>query len=329
MLTDIILPIDCDTTTKTNVLSNCSATVTKSYEPVISSPWNGTKIATDFHGGEGSELDPYQIFDGSELAFFLQEMEDGKSFEGKYVVLTSDIDMDSHSIAVASEQEFKGVFDGKGHSIKGLVLTGTGSHTGMFAQVSGTLRDVSFDGGSITATVNQNSNFYAGIVAELLEDGLVENIYSSINVRMTESYHNYVGGIVGYNNGGTIQYCISTGSVTSENAVIDSIGGGIAGYSKGGTISACYSSGSISVNGSIMNKCKAAQIVGEVEGEYTVEDCYCLSTAAVYSYNISGRTSNTLGTADTQENCVVALKELLSDSYWVFSGSSIPTLKIK
>ena len=335
----IYLPVETDTETGIEVFYNCPATVYKTYKSVVSAPWNGVKVATSFHGGDGTEGNPYQIFDGAELVYLMNLIKGGNTFDGKYFVLISNIDLDSKSITVDSDKEFKGTIDGKGFKIKTLTLTGTSTHTALFPKLSGTIKNISFEGGIISATVTGTANNnYGGIVGELLSTGKVQDVFSSVNVQIAgntsnapTSYpnHIYAGGIVGYNNGGTILNCFCTGNVSSTYSAVDSVAGGIVGYTKGGTITGCYSGGNITANGQTLTKCKNGQIVGDSEGEITLANCYKLSTATLIRYGSTGSVSNTLGTADTQANCIEALKVIYNEDIWYFSGSAIPTLKLQ
>ena len=57
--------------------------------------WNGSS-ATAFAGGSGSANDPYLIANASQLAYFRDLVDGGKSFEGEYVKLASNIELNAH-----------------------------------------------------------------------------------------------------------------------------------------------------------------------------------------------------------------------------------------
>lgn len=87
--------------------------------------------------GAGTENDPYRISSGDDLALFARLVAEGDTFDGKYVVLDSDIDMggnevvdgegklmlypigfDSESSYIKDKHGvFSGIFDGQGHTI--------------------------------------------------------------------------------------------------------------------------------------------------------------------------------------------------------------------
>lgn len=102
-------------------------------------PWDGS-VADSFAGGTGSQEDPYQIADGSQLAYLHNYVINGLDTESKYFVLTDDIILNSDTINFPNEfcpigaskmpgcaeetgtkgNIFRGVFDGQGYSIIGL-----------------------------------------------------------------------------------------------------------------------------------------------------------------------------------------------------------------
>ena len=77
-----------------------------------------------------------------------------------------------------------------------------------------------------------------------------------------------VGGLVGWNNGGTISACYATGDVTGGNAAV----GGLVGQNLSGTISACYATGDIrDISGG--NDANVGGLVGQnLSG--TISACY-------------------------------------------------------
>jgi len=106
--------------------ANCTATVNQTYEAKVSSLWDGS-VAVSFHGGDGTEENPYVIFDGSEYAYFVQEINNGNTFDRQYIILTSDINLNGLTISTAGDDAnpFLGHFNGNGHIIKNGVVSST------------------------------------------------------------------------------------------------------------------------------------------------------------------------------------------------------------
>jgi hypothetical protein len=83
--------------------------------------------------------------------------------------------------------------------------------------------------------------------------------------------HNVVGSLVGYNNGGTISNCYSTGTVTGHAAI-----GGLVGRNYAGNISNSYSTGSVSGESST----GIGGLVGQQHPECTITNSYSTCSVA-------------------------------------------------
>ena len=151
--------------------------------------------------------------------------------QGKTVYLEADIDLTGTDFAPIPT--FGGTFEGQGHTISGLSLTGSGNVRGLFRyiQPSGVVRDLSVEGW-IDPTDRKNT--LGGIAGS--NQGLLSNCSFHGTVRGAD----YIGGLVGTNEStGQIINCTFSGAVTGEHYV-----GGIAGQ-NGGSIIRCTNSGSI------------------------------------------------------------------------------------
>ena len=151
--------------------------------------------------------------------------------QGKTVYLEADIDLTGTDFAPIPT--FGGTFEGQGHTISGLSLTGSGNVRGLFRyiQPSGAVRDLSVEGW-IDPTDRKNT--LGGIAGS--NQGLLSNCSFHGTVRGAD----YIGGLVGTNEStGQIINCTFSGAVTWEHYV-----GGIAGQ-NGGSIIRCANSGSI------------------------------------------------------------------------------------
>lgn len=151
--------------------------------------------------------------------------------QGKTVYLEADIDLTGTDFAPIPT--FGGTFEGQGHTISGLSLTGSGNVRGLFRyiQPSGVVRDLSVEGW-IDPTDRKNT--LGGIAGS--NQGLLSNCSFHGTVRGAD----YIGGLVGTNEStGQIINCTFSGAVTGEHYV-----GGVAGQ-NGGSIIRCANSGSI------------------------------------------------------------------------------------
>ena len=152
---------------------------------------------------------------------------------------------------------FAGTFDGCGHTISGLNVQGSTANQGLFATINqATIRNL-----NVSGTVSGSANYVGGIVGKA-QAGTIENCSFSGSV----SGSNYTGGIVGglNSNNVTISGCANAASVTGGCA------GGILGYWKTtATIQNCYNTGSIT------GSSKAGGIVGQLS-KGTIENCYSI-----------------------------------------------------
>ena len=159
---------------------------------------------------------------------------------------------------------FSGKFDGNGHKIIGMRIelpsystgypSGMGDiYAGLFAQISGSVYDLTIEGGDISIYGRNSTsyNIYAGAIAGS-NNGTIKNIVSNMNSIHITSQNNsdadlYVGGIVGYNDyRGTITCSNNATTITVKNYRINDLYvGGICGYSTTGTISYCFNTGNI------------------------------------------------------------------------------------
>ena len=75
-----------------------------------------------------------------------------------------------------------------------------------------------------------------------LTNGTISNCYSTGDVSGGDDSE-WLGGLVGYNEGGSISNCYSTGAVTGGTGSEQL--GGLVGYNGSGNISNCYSTGNV------------------------------------------------------------------------------------
>ncbi len=147
-----------------------------------------------------------------------------------------------------NKKEYTGTFDGQGHTISGLYFKDSKTgYVGLFGCNKGTIKNV----------------------------GVVDSYFKGLN---------YVGGVCGYNDGGTITGCNSTGTVSGS---VDSYGssyvGGVCGYNNGGTITGCNNTGTVSGEGSsVGGVCGANYEGGKITG------CYNTGTVSGSRYYVGG-----------------------------------------
>ena len=154
---------------------------------------------------------------------------------------------------------FTGTLDGDGHSVSGIYINSEADNQGLVGYLgSGRTRNI-------------------GVKASYIKGGY------------------YVGGVCGYNYGGTVSNCYNTGSVEGNSSV-----GGLCGMNYGNVIN-CYNNGSVEGN----------EIVGGLCGrnDGTVTNCYNNGNitgsnyvGGVCGYNYGGTVTNCYNTGSVTGN---------------------------
>ena len=129
--------------------------------------------------------------------------------QGKTVILENDLDL--HSIDFTPIPTFSGTFQGNGHTISGLSITGSGNVRGLFRyiQPTGSVRDLHVSGSISPA---DRKNVLGGLAGK--NQGTITMCSFSGTVSGLDS----IGGIAGINEAqGEIINCAFSGSVTGEH----------------------------------------------------------------------------------------------------------------
>ena len=224
----------------------------------ITEPWDG-QVSTDFaNNNTGDNKDePYIITNGAELAYFAQEVNDGNTFEGKYIEITKSINLNNQKISPI----------GLGDTTKNLI---EGEWANFKSVFKGTLNG---NGNIITGiNINEPEVCGVGLIGVLDTVGIIENltIYDGQIIGKT-----CVGGIVGVN-GGTIRNCTNKVTIIAQDNVDEAnsgnVAGGIVGWHEKGFVENCTNYGSIiTKNDSLLDSRgkMAGGIVGAARSRYS------------------------------------------------------------
>lgn len=166
-----------------------------------------------------------------------------------------------------TSDKYTGTFDGDGHTISGLYISGTGNYVGLigYAGNGSKICDLTLKNSSISSTgsnvgaiagdayVVENCHVFdtdvqgkdtVGGIAGTVDKAIVQSS-SAANV----TGNSYVGGVAGRiqsNDSSAMSECFNTGSVTGASVV-----GGLTGnLYNGGTISDCYNTGAVTATSS-------------------------------------------------------------------------------
>lgn len=260
--------------------------------------WDGTAVA--FTKGRGTKEEPWLIENAEQLAYLAQQVNNGTDYKREHFRLVSDLDLRGNEwTPIGTEGNlFWGGFDGDGHTITGMTITGKeNSYVGLFGEcrnftaASSYIKSVTVKGANISgksfvgAIAGAGANIsdcysientiYAsrcvgGVCGSLI--GKISGCYNSSSVSGIST----AGGIMGSasyegNDGnGVVQYCYNIGAVTVSQQ--DSSVGGITGASANRyNISNCLNCGKITGNGK-----NVGGIAGSTDSNYMnfIGNCY-------------------------------------------------------
>ena len=184
------------------------------------------------------------------------------------ITLDKNIDLtgkDWTPIGTNYDNRYKGTFDGRGHTIKGLTVTTNDQFVGLFGYLdrAGTVKNVVMEGIQITSNHVLMSGNTGGVVG--YSWGTIENCSVSGSVSGT----NCVGGVVGSQKAGSIIGCSSSATVKGTRYV-----GGVAGE-EWGTITACYATGDVTLEIDSQRDLSGGGVVG-LNGGNRVLACYAI-----------------------------------------------------
>ena len=246
--------------------------------------------------GSGTAGEPYLIADAADLKAFRDLVAGGAADDGENpnaglcAKLTADIDLQEEPWEPFAPADgyvgsaYAGTFDGDGHTISGLSIDSSASYQGLFGRINGaTIKNLQVEG-----SVVSSGNYVGGIVGQV-QSGTLENCSFTGTISCTKN-GGYAGGITGYAGNTKAQTAAITGCFHAGSVTSSGYAGGIVGYAKYTAISDCYHTGEISgasraggIAAQLQNNCSAANSysIGAVTGSSTAADiCDFLYTSA-------------------------------------------------
>jgi len=231
----------------------------------------GVSASGKYGGGSGEPNSPYLIYDANHMQTIGADSNDWD----KHFKMIADINMADYSYITAliapdtssnngfQGTKFTGVFDGNSHTIFSLEINDSGAgndYIGLFGYIGigGQVLNLAVE------DVNIKGGDYVGGLIGWIESGTVSNCYSTGSI----SGFNYVGRLVG-NNHGTLTNCYSNGLVSGTGDHI----GGLIGWNEFGKVYGCYSSGLVSGTGNFIG--------GLIGNNYSGKVDKCFSTGMV------------------------------------------------
>ena len=240
-------------------------------------------------------------------------------------------------IGIDYNHQYTGTFDGGGHTITGLAVTGSDQYAGLFGRIGSggtvknvTLKDVKIEsnhssgnvGGvagwsygnieycSVSGSVSSNST--AGGVVGYQSDGAITGCNSSATVKgMVRA-----GGVAGAtNSGASLTGCYATGSVSVENNTTSAAyaGGVVESNGASSTLTACYATGSVTGSGS------GTIYTGGVTG---TNDCGTLTACYHANGTVSGPDGTTGGVTGRNFKDSLLGSGIITACYWGSNGQT-------
>ena len=247
-----------------------------------------------FDGGSGTVDTPYEIATAEQLKAFRDSVNLGNSYNGKFIQLTSSIDLADEAwvpIGAASDTAFRGTFDGNSQTISNVVITDDDmENAGLFGVLNtpGTIKNLTVENVNVTAKSS------VGALVGTAYTGTLESCTITGQINITAHYK--VGGLTGGGYAKIIDCRVTaedgstvTGSYQEQEANLegDNVGGLIGFMGEGNTIlSGCTVSG-LTVSGTR----KVGGLAGSVYTDNRIENCK-VSNVTVHSSADAGYASD-------------------------------------
>ncbi len=262
-----------------------------------------------FAGGKGTAAEPYIVQTEKQLRDFAVSLNEKLEYAGIYIRLDKDIDISSSDWNPIGQGEdaFRGTFDGAGHKIKGLTYGSPENakdatndvYVALFGVIgqNGLVRNLGLDNVGIYTTGQHSVNSAA--IAGYLEGGGIDNCYATgtITGKTTKQGNNFVGGLVANQYKGYIINSWADVDVRSETVGTHvSEAGGLVSLNNRGLIANCYTLGDAS--GDAVRAAEGMAYVSNLVAcqAGTIVNCYVLGNTVSDSYSfyvgaISGMTT--------------------------------------
>ena len=318
---------------------------------------NGLPTLKNVGGTQSSEIPTWMrenggpntihIYTAADLANLASAVNSGVNMSGKTFLLMNDIDLSGLNWVPigyyidwnnSNNKPFSGVFDGQGHSIIGLTISGGQNDAGLFGYTHlATIRNVvirnpQIEGRSeVGALVGRQGYSSTGIEKCAVIGGRIQGAGS-------------VGGLVGYMEESPLQNCYTTCEVIAT----DSYAGGIVGrHLVGASIRSCYATGNISgrYSGGIVGQARNVErcvalgqtVTGASSHRVLSEPNGKLNVYAWRSMKVNGNTV-TDGAANNENGADLAynggalstqFSEIFAnDDAWTYTENGLPILKV-
>lgn len=248
--------------------------------------WDGTAVA--FTQGSGTKEDPWRIENAEQLAYLAQQVNNGTDYKWNHFLLFSDLDLNGNEwMPIGTDgNPFWGGFDGGGHTITGMTITGKeASYVGLFGACYNFTAASSYIKSVTVKGANISGKSFVGAIA-----GGGANISDCYSIENTICAIRQVGGVCGSLTG-NIFGCYNSSSVSGI-----SIAGGIMGTASyegnvgNGVVQYCYNIGAVTVR---EQDSSVGGITGASANRYNISNCLNCGKITGNGKNVGGIAGST------------------------------------
>lgn len=248
--------------------------------------WDGTAVA--FTQGRGTKEEPWLIENAEQLAYLAQQVNNGTDYEREHFLLVSDLDLSGKEWTPIGTDgnPFWGGFDGGGHTITGMKITGKeASYVGLFGECHNFTTASSYIKSVTVKGANISGKSFVGAIA-----GVGANISDCYSIENTICARRQVGGVCG-SLIGNISGCYNSSSVSG----ISTAGGimGTASYEGNvgnGVVQYCYNIGAVTVS---QQDSYVGGITGASANRYDISNCLNCGKITGNGKNVGGIAGST------------------------------------
>lgn len=265
------------------------------------------------------------IHDVNEFENFMNNVNSGKrGYSSTTICLDSDIDFANKTfepIGNSTSNYFKGVFDGRGHTISSITFNSSSpQYVGLFGFSRGhTIKNLVLDSSCSFVSHSCSDDEYGPSIGSFIgrcftesRALVVENCVNMAGVTFDGSVkYLYIGGIAGRvlskSQNVSLKNCANYGNVSNYGHVTEYVHmGGIVGDFDEGTkvVQNCFNFGDIVHNGVADYKMWIGGIIGETDkGNVSIENC--VNAGKIISNQTCSGTGNILGTTNDESNTTI------------------------
>ena len=153
--------------------------------------------------GQVIEDDTIQIATAQQLSDFANRVNSGSAWLNAR--LTADIDFTAFNKMIGDGTNYRGCFDGAGHTIK-INIRRSADNAGLFNYMYGEVKDL-----HVTGDITTSKKYAGGIASQAA--GIFSRCISTVNIHSSVNGDGTHGGIMGISNGAICDNCVFAGSI--------------------------------------------------------------------------------------------------------------------